>query len=132
MQPLHSSKSISITHPRILQSHVFITCLLCKSHTRMDNRLMNICQYYYIHKAADSCHPRKLRIDFNAIFSSRLTCACEMPISAAVSICVLHSKKRIVIILFSRGESFSTASLREIRLTQFSSQSFLSLTWSST
>lgn len=36
---------------------------------------------------------QKITHCFNAIFSSRLTCACEMPISAAVSICVLTFKK---------------------------------------
>ena len=45
-------------------------------------------------------------ICLSAAFSSLETCACEMPISAAISICVLFIQQRIYIIFRSLGKYF--------------------------
>ena len=50
---------------------------------------------------------------FSAFFSMRLTCACEMPMAAATSICVLPRKNRRVRIRFSRSLSPAIAYLSE-------------------
>lgn len=62
-----------------------------------------------------------------ADFSRRLTCAWEIWISSATSICVFPSKKRRLIMKFSRSDRWFMASLRESFSTQFSSLFFLSL-----
>ena len=54
------------------------------------------------------------RICSSAPFSRRETCACDMPISAAISICVLPLKKRISMIFRSLSLSALSASPSEI------------------
>lgn len=59
-----------------------------------------------------------------AFFSSRETCAWEIPISSATSICVFPSKKRREMISCSRALSFFNASDKDRCSTQFSSRFF--------
>ena len=55
------------------------------------------------------------RSDEIALFSSRETCACEMPTSEATSVCVLQSKKRIPRMRRSLMPSLPIASRRASR-----------------
>ena len=58
-------------------------------------------------------------------FFSRETCAWEIPISSATSICVFPSKKRREMISCSRALSFFNASDKDRCSTQFSPGSFI-------
>ena len=73
-----------------------------------------------------------LRIERMALFSSRDTCACEMPICPATSICVRPPSKRRARMRFSRYESPATASRSVIDSIHCSSVFFRSRTWSMT
>ncbi len=65
---------------------------------------------------------------FRAFFSRRLTCACEIEISSATSVCVLPSKNRILIISYSRSGRCSLLLSRQWILPRLSSLFFLSFT----
>lgn len=78
------------------------------------------------------CHLYILFICSIALFSNLDTCACDIPISSATSICVLPSKKRLFIIDFSFSFNFFIASNIVIFSAQFSSVFLVSLTWSRT
>ena len=73
-----------------------------------------------------------LRIFSNAPFSRRETWACEMPISPAISICVLPPQKRAEMIRRSFYESFAIASFRAMSSSQRSSSASSSRIWSIT
>lgn len=82
------------------------------------------------HKFHLYCYLYILFICSMALFSNLDTCACDIPISSATSICVLPSKKRLFIIDFSFSFSFFIASNIVMFSAQLSSVFFVSLTWS--
>ena len=63
----------------------------------------------------------------SAVFSSRDTCACEMPISLLTSICVFPTKKRSFRIFVSRSVKWDIPSLMAMLSSQQASVVLLSL-----